>query len=119
MSTAVVSPEKLPVWHGMIVSTPGTCGGKPRIDGTRIKVQHVYNWHDIQGMSADEIIAEFPHLTHAGIYAALSYYWDHREEMARIQEEEEQWLEKFMNENPSQLQSKLTQQHGQDHSVSS
>ena len=102
MSAAALTTEQLPIWHGMIVATPGTCGGKPRIDGTRIRVQDVYLWHEVRGMSVDEIIADFPHLTHAGIYAALSYYWDHREEIHKILDDEEKWLEEFMKQNPSQ-----------------
>ena len=102
MSAAALTTEQLPIWHGMIVATPGTCGGKPRIDGTRIRVQDVYLWHEVRGMSVDEIIADFPHLTHAGIYAALSYYWDHREEIHKILDDEERWLEEFMKQNPSQ-----------------
>ena len=39
-----------------IEATPGTCGGKPRIAGTRIRVQDVYVWHELQGLSADEIV---------------------------------------------------------------
>ena len=103
MSAAALTTEQLPIWHGMIVATPGTCGGKPRIDGTRIRVQDVYLWHEVRGMSVDEIIADFPHLTHAGIYAALSYYWDHREEIHKILDDEERWLEEFMKQNPSQV----------------
>lgn len=57
----------------MIVSTPGTCGGRPRIAGTRMSVQNIaidYN----AGMSPKEIVSEFPHLTLAQVYAALAYY---------------------------------------------
>jgi hypothetical protein len=32
-----------------IISTPGTCGGKPRIDGARVRVQDIYVWHELQG----------------------------------------------------------------------
>jgi uncharacterized protein (DUF433 family) len=62
-----------------IVCTPDTCGGKPRIAGSRIQVKHLAIMHERQGMSPEEIVAEFPHLTLADIYAALAHYHDHRE----------------------------------------
>ena len=58
--------------------TPGVCGGKPRIKGHRIKVQHVVVWHERMGRSPDEIVSQHPGLTLADVYAALTYYWDHR-----------------------------------------
>jgi uncharacterized protein (DUF433 family) len=58
--------------------TPGTCGGRPRITGTRIRVQDIVIWTEA-GMSPDEIAAGYPHLTLADIHAALAYYHDHRE----------------------------------------
>ena len=66
------------------MATPGTCGGKPRMAGTRIRVQDVYVWYELQGQSVEEIIANFPHLTIAGVYAALAYLWDHRDEILRV-----------------------------------
>jgi uncharacterized protein DUF433 len=35
--------------------------------------------HERQGMSPEEIVSEFLHLTLADVYAALAYYHDHRE----------------------------------------
>jgi uncharacterized protein (DUF433 family) len=73
-----------------IVSTPGTCSGKPRIAGTRIKVQHVAIWYERMGMSPDEIVSTWPHLTLADVHAALAYYYAHRERIdADIREGEE------------------------------
>ncbi len=70
--------------------TPGICGGKPRISGHRIKVQHIAIWHERLGMTVDEIVAEYPELTHAEVYAALAYYWDHRDQVdADIRADEE------------------------------
>lgn len=60
-----------------IESTPGTCGGKPRIAGTRICVQDVVFWTE-EGRSPDEIVGSFPHVTLADVYAALAYYHDNR-----------------------------------------
>ncbi|HEX5442744.1 MAG TPA: DUF433 domain-containing protein, partial [Pirellulales bacterium] len=65
---------------GRIASNPGICGGKPCIAGSRIRVQDVYVWHELQGLSVDEIVSRYPQLSMADVYAALSYYWDHRDE---------------------------------------
>jgi uncharacterized protein (DUF433 family) len=60
-----------------IESTPGTCGGAPRIAGTRIRVSQLVLLVE-SGSSPDQIIASFPQLTLADVYAALTYYHDHR-----------------------------------------
>ena len=61
-----------------IVSTPDTCGGKPRINGTRIRVKDIVLWHERMGMSPEEIVSEWSHLKLGDVYAALSYYDDNR-----------------------------------------
>jgi uncharacterized protein (DUF433 family) len=62
---------------------PERCGGKPCIAGTRIRVYDIYVWHDLHGRTTDEIVNDFPQLSHASVYAALAYYWDHRQEIER------------------------------------
>ena len=71
--------EPIAIQH--IVSTPGVCGGKPRVDGTRIRVWDIHVWHDLRGQSAAEILAAFPSLTLADVYAALAYCHDHLAEI--------------------------------------
>jgi uncharacterized protein (DUF433 family) len=67
--------------------TPSTAGDKPRIRGRRILVQDIAIWHERLGKSADEIAAEYD-LTLSDVYAALAYYFDHRQEIdARITED--------------------------------
>ena len=36
-----------------------------------------------RSLSVDDILREFPHLTPAQVYDALSYYYDHREQIDR------------------------------------
>jgi uncharacterized protein (DUF433 family) len=62
-----------------IESSPEICGGRPRIAGTRIRVQDIYVWHELQGQSPEEIVTSFPQLSLAAVHAALAYYHDHRE----------------------------------------
>jgi len=72
--------------------TPGTCGGAPRIAGTRIRVSQIVLMTE-QGMSADEIAANLPHLSLSQVYAALSYYHDHRAQIdAEIREADEEFV---------------------------
>jgi uncharacterized protein (DUF433 family) len=97
----------LPVIREHIVSTPDTCGGKPRIAGSRIRVKDVVVWHDRQGMTPSEIVSKWPHLTLASIYAALAYYHDHREEMNAELAADEAWYEEQKAKSPSLLQEKL------------
>ncbi|MFM6424715.1 DUF433 domain-containing protein [Planktothrix sp.] len=58
----------------LIVRTPGTCGGRPRIAGTRITVQYIIN--EIKaGITPEEIVQDKPFLSLAGIFSALAYYY--------------------------------------------
>lgn len=66
-----------------IAITPGICGGKPRIAGHRIKVQDIVIWHERMGMSPDEIIYHHPTISLADVYAALTYYYDHKVEIRK------------------------------------
>ncbi len=58
-----------------------THGELPYIVGTRLRVLDIYVWHVLQGMTANEIVDQHPQLTMADVYAAMTYYWDHREEV--------------------------------------
>lgn len=64
----------------MIVATPGTLGGKPRIAGRRIGVDHIAHWHHREGWDIAYIMEQFD-LTEAEVRAALNYYAAHREEI--------------------------------------
>jgi uncharacterized protein (DUF433 family) len=81
--------------------TAGVCGGKPRIKGHRIKVQHIVVWHERQGLSPDEIVSQHSGLTLADVHAALAYYWDHRAQIDADIREGEEFAEKLRNGAPS------------------
>ncbi|MBI4578146.1 MAG: DUF433 domain-containing protein [Planctomycetes bacterium] len=95
---AATVPEKI---H--ITRTPGVCAGKPCIAGSRIRVQDVYVWHELQGKSPDEIVSSFPQLTLADVYAALAYFWDHRDEILLEMREQEDLVEQMKAQFPSKL----------------
>ena len=59
--------------HPHIVSGKGYCGGSPVIAGTKFPVRSVVNYVLRQGMTPEELVAEFHHLNLAHVYDALSY----------------------------------------------
>jgi uncharacterized protein (DUF433 family) len=74
----------------LIEKTPGVVGGRPRIAGSRIAVDHIAMlWR--RGYSAEDIVSSvYEHLDLAGVHAALAYYFANRDEIDRsIREEEE------------------------------
>ena len=76
-----------------IVQDEGICRGKPRIAGTRMKVQHIALEYVHAGLSVDEICKSHPHLTRAQIHAALSYYYDHQDEIEKDIRESREFAE--------------------------
>ena len=99
--------------------TSGVCGGKPRIAGHRIRVQDIAVWHEKLGMSPDEIVSEHPTLTLADVYAALAYYFDHREEIERDIRDDRTFVEAFRRQNPSLLHERLKELRGESDTLSS
>ena len=88
-----------------IVSTPGTCGGRPRIDGHRITVEDVAIWHERMGMSPDEIVSSYPTITLSDVHAALAYYYENRERIDADIEEGQKFVgEMRAKAGPSRLQ---------------
>jgi uncharacterized protein (DUF433 family) len=57
--------------------------GNARIDGTRYKVIHLAGEHHHYGWSAEEILRQHPDLRLEQVYAALTYFYDHRDRLVR------------------------------------
>lgn len=64
----------------LLVKTPGVCGGRIRIDGTRITVHRIAVLYK-QGQNAEEVARTYPHLSLGQVYAALAYYHANRDEV--------------------------------------
>ncbi|CAN5896110.1 DUF433 domain-containing protein [soil metagenome] len=94
----------VPVIAEHIEITPGTCGGKPRIAGHRITVQNIVICHERMGLSPDEILAAYPTITLADVYAALAYYHDNVAEIRESLRREEQVFSKLQDGQPSILE---------------
>jgi uncharacterized protein (DUF433 family) len=91
---------------------PGTDGDKARIAGHRIWVQDVVIWHEKLGLTADEIASAYPTLTLADVYAALAYYFDHRQRIEEQIQADRDFAEDFRQGQPSLLREKVRARYG-------
>ncbi|CAN5579531.1 hypothetical protein BH24DEI1_BH24DEI1_09320 [soil metagenome] len=69
-------------------------------------MQNIVIWHEHMGKSADEISADH-NVTLADVYAALTYYFDHQDEINDSIREGEEFVEEMRRNSPSVLGQKL------------
>src|SRR5205823_3805708 len=86
-------PEVVKTEHPHIVRLEGVCGGEPVIDGLRVTVRHVVTLHQRGETILD--IAEALGITEAQVFHALSYFFDHRDEILALIALEEQAHARF------------------------
>lgn len=82
--------ESIETGYKHIVCTPGFYGGKPCIDDHKIAVHDIAAYTH-QGLSPEDL-AEDLHLTLGQVHAALSYYYDHNEQIDREIALEDAWI---------------------------
>jgi uncharacterized protein (DUF433 family) len=70
-------------YHDRIVINPEIRFGKPCVKGTRITVGDVLSYL-ASGMSADQILADFPQLTNEDIRACLAFAAERERRIVRI-----------------------------------
>ena len=70
--------------HLYIERSKDKVNGQPVIAGTKFPVHSVVIYVLRQGITPEELVEEFPQLSLAKIYAALSYYYDHRKEIDKL-----------------------------------
>ena len=58
--------------HPRIAITPGVCGGRPVVAGTRVRVTDVLEML-AGGADAEEIVGDFPYLAREDVLAVLAY----------------------------------------------
>lgn len=63
-----------------ITKTPGVCGGRACVRGTRLTVWGLVEWRRL-GKSGAWILANYPTLTRADLQAAWEYAADHPAEI--------------------------------------
>jgi len=88
MSAEMATAEKTVYSH--ITKDPEVCGGKACIDGTRIRVVDIVSLKR-QGYAPEAMIEAYPSLNLAQVYAALSYSYEHPEEIEASFEEDRGW----------------------------
>lgn len=81
-------------------------GGKPKIVDKRISVQNIVIWHEKMGRSVDEISSEY-NLSLAEVHAALSYYFDHQDEIDQSILKDENLIKQLKNNTKSKLRENL------------
>jgi len=84
--------------HPWVVQVEGYRGGRPIILGSSIPVRSIAIYYLRHGMDIDDILEGFPHLREAQVHDALSYYYDHREEIEEDIEADS--VERLMKEYP-------------------
>ncbi len=83
--------------HPYITSDKEIGGGRPIISGTRTRVSNIVAYYKL-GLSSDELVREFPHLTLSQIHDALSYYYEHQKEIDKeIDDESEDNIKKLLS----------------------
>ncbi|MBI4785553.1 MAG: DUF433 domain-containing protein [Chloroflexi bacterium] len=90
----VAQYQVLQTAHPHIIRIPGVQGGEPIVRDAYVTVRTIVEQTRL-GTTSQELLEGHPPLTLAGIYDALSYYYDHKEEMDQIIEENRQALERL------------------------
>ena len=69
--------------------------GRPIIVGTTMKVIELVTEHLAYGWSPEELKYQHPYLSMGQVYAALTYYWNHQQEMDQEIERIDQEVERL------------------------
>ena len=67
-----------PTTYEHIQTDPARCAGLAHIAGTRVRVIDVVVLHE-RGLSPEEILDSYEHLSLGQVHAALAYFYDHPE----------------------------------------
>lgn len=76
-----------------IIKREDICGGVPTLEGTRVRVSDVAIEYDFRNLRPEEIAEEFS-LSVADVFAALTYYYEHLDEIRKEVEERRAFFEK-------------------------
>lgn len=69
-------------------------------------MQNVVIWHERMGLSADEIASHYG-LSLADVYAALTYYYDHRQEIDEAILADDSYVAELRDRIKSKLSAKI------------
>jgi len=93
--------------HPYITVNKKIRGGEPVITGTGTRVLDIAIRYEVMGITPDDIMAGYPHLNLSQIHDALSYYYEHKEEMDRKWKEAMESVEALKHLYPSVLEKKI------------
>jgi len=93
MSFEVQMPTTVDIGE-LIERSPEIRNGLSCIAGTGVTVMRIAGWSNL-GLTPEEIVAKYDHLTLAQIHAALAYYHANREEIVGDIADEEAAIEEF------------------------
>jgi len=83
----------------LIRRTPGVRGGRPYVAEAGVTVRRIVTLRYGEGLTPEQITEDMPHLTLAGVYAALAYYHSNQERLdadfASEEAEEKQILDEW------------------------
>ena len=102
MTTAVKE-----IRHPYVSTTKKIRDGEPVISSTGIRVLDIAVRYEIMGMSPEDIIVAFPHLSLPQVHDALSYYYEHKFEMDKAWKEALKRAETLKRLHSSVLEKKI------------
>jgi uncharacterized protein (DUF433 family) len=70
----------------VIVKTPGTCGGRPRVAGTRLEVSLISYLAQL-GWSVNKMLEAYPQLSRQDVLEALTYAANHMDELRDVSDQ--------------------------------
>ena len=73
--------QKQIIKHPYVTTDPNISRGSPIIAGTRVRVLDIIIEYEYLGYGPDDIVDAHPHLILPQVHDALSFYYEHREEM--------------------------------------
>jgi uncharacterized protein (DUF433 family) len=88
----------------MIVRDAHTCGGSPRIDGTRVGVHDIVSSLKRLAGNTEALLAELPHLNDLQVAEAMVYYEANREEIEGILLQREEAYRRGLNQSRAKRQ---------------
>ena len=89
---SLAKPEHYVFPH--ITKIAGMCGGYATIDGHRIRVIDIVSMHQ-WGYTPEKMIEKYDFLSLVQIYAALTYYYENREELDKEIREYDEYFDRM------------------------
>ena len=102
-----MSPVVKQIRHPYITRNKKIRGGVPVISGTGIRVLDIAIRYEIMGQSPEDIIVAIPHINLSQVHDALSYYYEHKNEIERAWKEAIRDIEGMKKIHSSILEKKL------------